>query len=421
MDWFMLWLDGLTFAGFSIIHLFFVGSLVGKRPKYWHTVGYFFLLCILQAFCVTFQIEGILSIMIELFLLYGVSCFWLGNRGAVCGISSILAIYVCQLSFGMINSLEILLIPPDFRGWKLYCVLSLATVTAFGLCFGFCRLVLKYLSFKEETPHLRLLLLSGLFFFSAELYIVQTAYPYISGDGGIGEQFLLFLLQAMGLAAFICTLYAYQRVLYGLKAQAALDSLTQEVKAQKRYVGEAQKRYDKTKAFRHDIKNHFSVLHGLLTANRVEEAKDYLKKMETAAVELSFPCQTKNPVVDILLGEKLELAKAWGIGWETFVLLPQNSGIDDFDWCVIFANGLDNAIEASKKVNGERWIKMKGERQGDFYRLEFKNSCVPGPMPPMGTGLSNIKSVAEKYHGAILTEKEEHVFCLNVLLKGESL
>ena len=225
----------------------------------------------------------------------------------------------------------------------------------------------------------------------------------------------------MGLAGFICTLYAYQRVLYGLKAQAALDSLTQEVKAQKRYVGEAQKRYDKTKAFRHDIKNHFSVLHGLLTANRVEEAKDYLKKMETAAVELSFPCQTKNPVVDILLGEKLELAKAWGIGWETFVLLPQNSGIDDFDWCVIFANGLDNAIEASKKVNGERWIKMKGERQGDFYRLEFKNSCVPGPMPPMGTGLSNIKSVAEKYHGAILTEKEEHVFCLNVLLKGESL
>lgn len=123
MDWFILWLDGLTFAGFSIIHLFFVGSLVGKRPKYWHTVGYFFLLCILQAFCVTFQIEGILSIMIELFLLYGVSCFWLGNRGAVCGISSILAIYICQLSFGMINSLEILMIPPDVRGWKLYCIL----------------------------------------------------------------------------------------------------------------------------------------------------------------------------------------------------------------------------------------------------------------------------------------------------------
>ena len=88
---------------------------------------------------------------------------------------------------------------------------------------------------------------------------------------------------------------------------------------------------------------------------------------------------------------------------------------------MIFANGLDNAIEASKKVNGERWIKMKGERQGDFYRLEFKNSCVPGPMPPMGTGLSNIKSVAEKYHGAILTEKNGRQFYLSVLLNISAL
>ncbi|WP_350340274.1 GHKL domain-containing protein [Candidatus Merdisoma sp. JLR.KK006] len=33
-----------------------------------------------------------------------------------------------------------------------------------------------------------------------------------------------------------------------------------------------------------------------------------------------------------------------------------------------------------------------------------------------GTGLSNIKAVTEKYHGAMLTEKIERRFSLNVLL-----
>ena len=37
-------------------------------------------------------------------------------------------------------------------------------------------------------------------------------------------------------------------------------------------------------------------------------------------------------------------------------------------------------------------------------------------MPPMGTGLSNIRTVAEKYHGAMLVEKTDQRFFLHVLL-----
>ena len=48
--------------------------------------------------------------------------------------------------------------------------------------------------------------------------------------------------------------------------------------------------------------------------------------------------------------------------------------------------------------------------------LAFENSCPAGPLPPAGTGLSNIRSVAEKYHGAVLTEQAEGRFSLNVLL-----
>ena len=48
--------------------------------------------------------------------------------------------------------------------------------------------------------------------------------------------------------------------------------------------------------------------------------------------------------------------------------------------------------------------------------LTFENTCSGEPLPPEGTGLSNIRAVAEKYHGAMLTEKDEQRFSLNVLL-----
>ena len=218
----------------------------------------------------------------------------------------------------------------------------------------------------------------------------------------------------MGLAALLCTLYAYRQLCQGFQAQAELQSLTQAAHTQKVYITEAQARYEQTKSFRHDIKNHLSVLDGLLRSGKLEEGREYLKRLETVSASLSFPYQTGNPVVDILLGEKLGLVKE--IAAEVSLALPKPCGIDDFDLCVLFANALDNAITACRASDGAKTIRISGKRQGDFYMLTFENTCSGGPLPPAGTGLSNIRAVAEKYHGALLTEKNGQKFYLCVLL-----
>ena len=59
---------------------------------------------------------------------------------------------------------------------------------------------------------------------------------------------------------------------------------------------------------------------------------------------------------------------------------------------------------------------MSGRRQGAFYLLLFENTCAGDALPPEGTGLSNIRAVAEKYRGAVLAEREGGRFTLSVLL-----
>ncbi len=353
-----------------------------------------------------------------LLALYGMGRLALRNRPAQSCAAAVLAVYVCQLSAGMVDSLESIAAPRAPKGWPLYALVSLAALVAPALCVLCYALVLRLLSLEEDTPYLGLLPLPGLFFFAVELYILETAYggaPTV--PEAMGKHLALLALQALGLGALLCTLYAYRRACRGVRAQAALDSLAQSAQAQRTYITEAQTRYEKTRAFRHDLRNHLSVLDGLLATGQMEEARRYLQRLEAASSELSPPCRTGDPVVDVLLAEKLELAESRGISAEASLRLPEDRAVDSFDLCVIFANALDNALRACEALEGETYIRIRGQRQGDFYRLEFENSCADGESPPEpGTGLANIRAAAEKYGGAMRFEQAEGRFRLGVLL-----
>ena len=419
MNHLALFLDVLCITGQAVMHIFFLCRLTGKKVKIGAFLIYLPLLCILQGVCVWLSLGGILSVGMGVLVLYAVSRFVLGNPRSVSWLSSVLAFYVSQLSFGIINSLEAAVFPYFIGDSLLYLLLLAAQILFFMLCTGCYRAVLKLLSWTENNPmpSIELLLFPGLFFFAAELYILHTAYSFLVPSVSfeeVGKHSMLLALQVMGLAALFCTLYAYRQFCQGFQAQAALQSLTQAAHAQKVYITEAQLRYEQTKSFRHDIKNHLSVLDGLLKSGKIDEGQAYLKKLETVSESLSFPYQTGNPIVDILLGEKLRLAKE--IETEVSLILPKPCGIDDFDLCVIFSNALDNAITACRSSSGSKAIRIGGKKQGDFYMLTFENTCSEEPLPPAGTGLSNIKAAAEKYHGAVTIEKKGQQFSLSVLL-----
>lgn len=419
MDYFSLLLDGICLMGQAVMHIFFISRLTGKEKQIWHFAVYGIVILGIHMVSVRLALDEIFSISAGVVALYAVSRSALGNPRPVSWLAAVLAFYISQLSFGILNALEAVLFPDLIGSALLYPLLLAAQLLFFVLCVCCYRAVDRFLDWTEagQAPYIGLLLLPILFFFAAELYILRSSYsfsvPSVSFEE-LRKHGVLLILQTMGLAALLCTLYAYRQLRRGVQAQAELQSLTQAVQSQKVYITEAQLRYERTSAFRHDVKNHLSVLDGLLRSGKPDEGRAYLKTLEAVSESLSFPYQTGNPVVDVLLGEKLGLAK--GITPEVSLRLPSPCGIDDFDLCVIFANALDNAIAACRSGGGAQSIRIDGKRQGDFYLLSFENTCAAGPLPPAGTGLSNIKAAAEKYHGAVLAEKTGERFSLNILL-----
>lgn len=472
MDPFLFPVNTFCLASQGTLQLIFTGALTGNRPRARHFVFYLCALGLLEWAGLQLNLPALCAIGAEFLILYGTLRLLQKNRRWVSCVAAVLALYLTQLSFGVVDSAETLLF---FRGipdaWIRSLVL-LSTLAALALCTLCCIAALRLLRFTDgreteredgreaggadkcgtgrkfgreagdedkretgrefgrknereaerETMPLLFLLLPELFFFSAQLYILNSAYQVLSlplSSREIGKHTLLFILQVLGLAAALCTLYAYRRIRRGYAVQAALDSYAQAAAAQKIYLAEAQTRYEQTRAFRHDLQNHLSVLGGLLNSGKTDEGRDYLQKLTAVSASLSLPCHTGDPVADIILGEKLGMAKAKGITAELALALPGGLGalgLDAPDLCVILANALDNALHACDAVCGEKWIRIRGVRQGDFYLLTVENSCVPGPTPPMGTGLSNIRAAMEKYGGAMRAEKNGGIYSLDLLL-----
>lgn len=329
-----------------------------------------------------------------------------------------------QLCYGMINSVSAGLFPflyplrPAILGPVF---MAAGDGLALGLSWLCFRAVFNRFHYRLEEPEAA----DGLFL---PLLLLWAAGGYI-GHGLYGntlpitgaslERVLrhlrLFLVQALGLFSLFSVLSAHQRI-SGDRARIALSE--RRIRIQEQYVREAQKRYTGLRALRHDLNNHLLVLQGLLEKNELEEVRAYLTGLRGEAARLSFPFQTGRPAVDVLLENKTASAVRQGIAVTGALTVPPSCPVEDGDLCLLLANALDNALHACAGMGEreERFIRLSGSKQGDFWLLQIENSFRTGSRFRPGTGLSNIRRTAEKYRGTVTINTGGSVFTLRILL-----
>ena len=299
-----------------------------------------------------------------------------------------------------------------------------ASLLLTGVCYY---MVYRYFSdyTASEMQQMFLVFIPVLMIFIMSEYINMLSFDYqfvVLEEDGSFEYLLshwqLLAMHLLGLLSLFCILFSYKKLQQNFRLSTEISLLEQEEHSLNQYVEEAKTRYDETKSFRHDIRNHIAVVKNLLQSGKLEEAVSYMEDMDDMAEKMSFPCSTNNPVVDILVGNKLGIAKSMGIDVDCSLLLPYPCSLRDIDICIILSNALDNAIQAVKRLDAgmEKYIHVSGRIQGDFLMMEIENSFHGKGAFKKGTGLSNVKKVAEKYGGAMSIEAQENKFVLHVLL-----
>lgn len=391
--------------------------------------GMWVCLCELES---KFQISGGIGLVMEILLLIFCGHIWLRKNWMEALTMAVLIISILSVTNSMIRWLDYRIIAPFVIAHENFIVPSDAfrELLKVLLLISFFVLILQL--FREgivaERPLTLLqLTIPGFFIASIERVIQDSIYGKglavdyytreIQPNININYGEILFLQILAGVCLF-AALLVHQKIVNILYSQQRLCLLEQQTEEQEKYMEEAKVRYQKTSSFRHDIKNHLTVLAELLKMGEAEKAYGYLVNLEEIAKSLSYPVSTGNTAVDALLGSKCFIAKQKGIQVQCEIKLPGDAMVKDIDWCIILANGIDNAIEACESVDKEeRYIHISNKRKGNFYVLSIENSCnkTIWKLPEEGTGIYNIRAAAESYQGRVETSVSQGVYKLNVL------
>ena len=424
LDFFYVYIMGVVEMSFQF---YFLAKILKK--KIWPPFYFLFAVCavIVDHFLATGMI---IRFVVFVFLLtaYGIYVCHGDFKSSL--LYAALITEIMLLCYGIVKSLIGLLYTwmPDFYYHTAGIAAMLISEAASLLLTGFCYyMVYRYFSdyTASEMQQMFLIFIPILSIFIMSQYTNMIAFDFqylvLEKDESFNYLFSHWQLLAMnllGLLSLFCILFSYKKLQQNFRLSTEISLLEQEEYSLNRYVEEAKTRYDETKSFRHDIRNHITVVKNLLQSGKLEEAVSYLEDMDDMAEKMSFPCSTNNPVVDILVGNKLGIAKSMGIDVDCSLLLPYPCSLRDIDICIVLSNALDNAIQAVKRLDAgrEKYIRVSGRIQGDFLMMEIENSFQGKGAFKKGTGLSNVKKAAEKYGGAMSIETPENEFVLHVLL-----
>lgn len=416
----------LYFSGLLevLLEIIFYGRFVGKKG----TIVQNILFIILGCMIVNLPTGALLKLAIFTVALFMYGVLVLKASGGTAILYAILTAEIMQLCFGIIGSVTMVLssflyeINPTVFSKVFMIAGNLLALCLTCLCYW---IVFKCLANKEDiqNQYVLIILTPLLMIFVVSEYISHTFYGNIvsaqqASGFLISNHIQMLAVQALGIISIFAMMYAYQKLSVAFSASRKLSLLEQQSHFQKQYVEEAQAHYDSTKSLRHDMKNHVLIIKGLLENADYEKAKAYIEEMDIVTANLSFPFQTGNAVLDVLLENKAALAANKGITVSSTLKVPFPCSVGDMDFCIILSNALDNAIHACEKLgmDEKKYIRISSSRQKDFLLIEIENSFNGSRHFKQGIGLSNIKWVTEKYGGAVDISIEDKSFCLSVLL-----
>lgn len=183
---------------------------------------------------------------------------------------------------------------------------------------------------------------------------------------------------------------------------------------------------------KHDIKQHFIVLIELLDKNENDVAISYLKKLiDMNILNSDGICKSGNIVVDSLINAKYTVASNLKIKFDIDIHIPIQLSFESADISILLGNILDNAIEASLKIDeGKRHIRlfMKYDCNtliitvintfiGDLNKNKDGRILTSKDNPfNHGIGLESVRKVARKYRGSVIIETKDDCFIIKIAM-----
>ena len=191
------------------------------------------------------------------------------------------------------------------------------------------------------------------------------------------------------------------------------------------YYQSLRQRETQVRRLRHDLRNHLTVIGGLLESNRANEALAYLEELGNSPALRGGKRLCDNETANAVLSTKVEEMAREGITLDLAISLPQELPIADTDLAALLGNALDNAIEGARSA-ANRQVTVRCKVDKCLFMLHVKNTMDSAVKPDLSTtkadktahgfGIPGMHEIAERFHGTLEAGVQDGKFELVVCL-----
>lgn len=226
---------------------------------------------------------------------------------------------------------------------------------------------------------------------------------------------------------FVLTFEIYERYLQKLNWEKELQMIQHDMAEKQTYYTSMEEMQSEIRRLHHDMKNHLSVISGL-ELREGNKAKEYAENLMDIMKDAEDYYDTGNAMVDIILNEKSRVARNKRVDFEAVIEKHCLNGYKNTYLCAIFANALDNAMEAAVKADKERRITVQAFQDIGYVIICIRNSYKGVVMDSKGNlkttkrntkehgiGMSSIRTAVRHLEGEYMVQMEDS-FSLTITL-----
>ncbi|MBE6021607.1 MAG: GHKL domain-containing protein [Cellulosilyticum sp.] len=179
---------------------------------------------------------------------------------------------------------------------------------------------------------------------------------------------------------------------------------------------------------RHDFNNHISCIDMLLQMGDIEKARAYIQKLTQNSQEQTVSLDIGNTIANAVVTQKVMFAKQHDIFFEVKGYIPEILDMEDIDLCALLSNSIDNAIEATSKIEEKEQRKITLVISSDEKDVGIKlsntvkeNIPISKPLSTTkkdvkrhGIGMRSMQEAVSKYKGTLSWKCEAYLFVLDI-------
>lgn len=242
------------------------------------------------------------------------------------------------------------------------------------------------------------------------------------------SNYIIFSFAAFYILIIYVVFFSFHSVYSSLNEAREKETISVQMKALTVQLEQQNNSLEMTRVYRHDMRHHLETLLGLLQDERVDIAQSYISDLSNKLDNLKVARYCDSPVMNSLFSFHFNKAKELGIEVKHKITIPLDQ-IDQMDCTVLFANIVENALNACEKmsIDDKRFIDIRSVSNGTSLSIQCSNSFKEPirfdseHMPKAvkeghGIGTKSIMAIVTKYNGIIKYSAEKGKFTVRILL-----